>query len=356
MGTGETPCAAYSFDRFTLDLARGALLGPDGAELPLRPKSFALLRLLLESAGRLLDRDTIMRAIWPDVVVTDESITQCVRDVRKALDDGTGRLLRTVPRRGYLLAAEVAPAEPAPAAGRAARRLAAILAADVAGYSRLMGRDERGTLERLKAHRREVVEPLVAEYRGRVVNWAGDGALCEFPSVVEAVACAVAIQEGVAGREPDRPAAERLRFRIGVNVGDVIAEGGDIYGDGVNVAARLQALAEPGGVCVSGKVREEVRGKLDLGFEDLGERPLKNIARPVRAWRVAGAAAEPAHGEATAPPSRQATVALPAAGHNLPQPNPAFVGRAAELEALRRALAATGRGAITQPRQAISGL
>src|SRR3954452_11940328 len=328
MGTGETPCAAYSFDRFTLDLARGALLGPDGAELPLRPKSFALLRLLLERAGRLLGRDAIMRAIWPDVVVTDESITQCVRDVRKALDDGTGRLLRTVPRRGYLLATAVAPA-----AGRAARRLAAILAADVAGYSRLMGRDEPGTLERLRAHRREEVEPLVAGHRGRVVNWAGDGALCEFPSVVEAVACAVAIQEGVAEREPDRPAAERLRFRIGVNVGDVIAEGGGIYGDGVNVAARLQALAEPGGVCVSGQVRDEVRGKLDLGFEDLGERALKNIARPVRAWRVAGGAAAAPDGEAT-PPSRPSAVVLPDAGHNLPQPNPTFVGRTAELEML----------------------
>src|SRR3954447_10630983 len=125
MGTGETQCAAYSFDRFTLDLARGALLGPDGAELPLRPKSFALLRLLLESAGRLLDRDTIMRAIWPDVVVTDESITQCVRDVRKALGDEAGRLLRTVPRRGHLLAAEAGPAARAPVPGHHARRRAA---------------------------------------------------------------------------------------------------------------------------------------------------------------------------------------------------------------------------------------
>jgi tetratricopeptide (TPR) repeat protein len=213
-----------------------------------------------------------------------------------------------------------------------------------------MGQDEQGTLERLKAHRKGFIEPLVAEYRGRIVNVAGDIALCEFASVVEAVACAVAIQEGMAERERDRPTAERLRFRIGVNVGDVIAEGEEIYGDGVNVAARLEGLAEPGGVCVSGKVHDEVRGKLDLGFEDLGERALKNIARPVRVWRVVDAAA------AGSSPSRPAVAVPLVAEHNLPQPNPTFVGRTAELEALQQALASTGRGAITQSRQAISGL
>ena len=195
-----------------------------------------------------------------------------------------------MPKRGYLFAAEVSSVEPVVAAPRAARRLAAILAADVVGYSRLMGQDEQGTLQRLKAHRKELIEPLVAEHRGRIVNLAGDSALCEFPSVVEAVACAVAIQDGMAGRELDLPAAERIRFRIGVNVGDVIVEGEEIYGDGVNVAARLEGRAEPGGVCVSGKVYDEVRGKLDLGFEDLGELALKNIAKPVRGWRVADAA------------------------------------------------------------------
>jgi class 3 adenylate cyclase/Tfp pilus assembly protein PilF len=231
---------------------------------------------------------------------------------------------------------------------RAKRRLAAILAADVVGYSRLMGQDEPGTLERLKAHRQELIQPLVAAHRGRIVNLVGDSALCEFPSVVEAVACAVAVQEATTERERDRPEAERLRFRIGVNIGDVIAEGGDLYGDGVNVAARLEGLAEPGGICISGKVHEEVRGKLDgLAFEDLGERALKNIARPVRAWRVADAAAAP---------SRPVAAVLPFAEHNLPQPNPSFVGRAVELEALRQALTATGRGAITQSRRAISGL
>jgi TolB-like protein/class 3 adenylate cyclase/cytochrome c-type biogenesis protein CcmH/NrfG len=172
------------------------------------------------------------------------------------------------------------------AAPRVERRLAAILAADVVGYSRLMGEDEAGTLARLKAHRKELVEPLLAEHRGRVVKLMGDGVLCEFASVVDAVACAVAIQQGMAGRELDLPEAERIRFRIGVNLGDIIVEGDDIYGDGVNVAARLEGLAEPGGVCVSGKVREELRKRLDVPFAPMGAQRVKNIAEPVEAWRV----------------------------------------------------------------------
>jgi TolB-like protein/class 3 adenylate cyclase/cytochrome c-type biogenesis protein CcmH/NrfG len=172
------------------------------------------------------------------------------------------------------------------AAPRVERRLAAILAADVVGYSRLMERDEQGTLERLKAHRKELVEPLLAEHRGRVVKLMGDGVLCEFPSVVDAVACAVAIQRGMAGRETDVPEAERIRLRIGINTGDVIIEGDDIYGDGVNIAARLEGLAEPGGVCVSGKVREELRRRLDLAFAPMGAQRVKNIAEPVETWRV----------------------------------------------------------------------
>ena len=172
------------------------------------------------------------------------------------------------------------------AAPRAERRLAAILAADVVGYSRLMERDEAGTLERLKVHRKEFVEPLIAEHRGRVVKLMGDGALCEFASVVDAVACAVAIQQGMSGRERGVPEAECIRFRIGINLGDVIVEGQDIYGDGVNVAARLEGLAEPGGICVSGKVREELRKRLDLAFAPMGQQRVKNLAEPVEAWRV----------------------------------------------------------------------
>src|SRR5215470_10940506 len=147
-----------------------------------------------------------------------------------------------------------------------------------------MGQDEAGTLARLKAHRREFVDAKVAEHKGRIVKTTGDGILIEFPSVVEAVACAVAIQRGISERNAAIPTDQRIEFRIGINLGDVIVEEGDIYGDGVNIAARLEALAEPGGICVSRVVHDQVRDKLDLAFEDLGEQQVKNIARPVHVW------------------------------------------------------------------------
>jgi adenylate cyclase len=162
------------------------------------------------------------------------------------------------------------------------RRLAAILAADVAGYSRLMGADEEGTHERLKAVRRQLIDPKIGEHRGRIVKTTGDGLLAEFPSVVDAVRCAAEVQRGMLDREPELSGEQQIRFRIGINLGDVIAEGGDIFGDGVNVAARLEALAEPGGICVSGTVREHIRGKLSYPLEDQGEQSVKNIAIPVR--------------------------------------------------------------------------
>ncbi len=150
------------------------------------------------------------------------------------------------------------------------RRLAAILATDVVGYSRLMGEDEAGTLERLKSLRRELVQPKITGGRGRIVKFMGDGLLAEFPSVVEAVKCAVDIQQEMAGHEADLPDERRIRLRVGVNLGDIIVEGSDIYGDGVNIAARLEGLAEPGGICISAKVYEEVGSKLPTAFEDLG--------------------------------------------------------------------------------------
>src|SRR5271169_2169618 len=168
----------------------------------------------------------------------------------------------------------------------ATRRLAAILAADVVGYSRLMGADEEGTHERLKAHLGQLVDPKIKEHRGRTVKNTGDGLLAEFASVVDAVRCAVEIQRGMIDREPEVPDDRRIRFRIGINLGDVIAEEHDIFGDGVNVAARLEALAEPGGICVSRVVRDQVRDRLEYTFEDMGEQQVKNIARPVRVYRV----------------------------------------------------------------------
>ncbi len=165
------------------------------------------------------------------------------------------------------------------------RRLAAILAADVVGYSRLMGEDETGTLERLKSLRKELVQPRIAERKGRIVKLMGDGLLAEFPSVVEAVQCAIDIQQEVAEREPEISDDRRIRLRIGINLGDIIVEGSDIYGDGVNVAARLETLADPGGICVSGAVFDSVKGKVGLDFADLGEQQVKNIKDPIRAYQ-----------------------------------------------------------------------
>jgi adenylate cyclase len=173
---------------------------------------------------------------------------------------------------------------------RVERRLAAILAADVAGYSRLMGADEEGTLARLKAHRRELIDPKIAEHRGRIVKTTGDGILVEFASVVDAVRSAVEIQRYMIDRNAGMAEEKHIAFRVGVNLGDVIIDGDDIYGDGVNIAARLEALAEPGGICVSRVVRDQIRDKLPYPFEDMGEQSVKNIARPVRAYAMGAAA------------------------------------------------------------------
>lgn len=183
------------------------------------------------------------------------------------------------------------------------RKLAAILAADVAGYSRLMGVDEEATINSLTGHRRELIDPCISKHRGRIVKTAGDGLLVEFASVVDSVRCSIEVQAGMAERNLDVSEGRRLEFRIGINVGDIVEKDGDIFGDGVNIAGRLEGIAEPGGICVSGRVQEDVAGKIDLAFEDAGEHALKNIARPVRVfrlrppfdWRTAfGAEVEPA--------------------------------------------------------------
>ena len=171
-------------------------------------------------------------------------------------------------------------------AGRGERKLAAILAADVAGYSRLMGLDEEGTHARLTRYRRELTDPKIAEHHGRIVHTAGDGMLVEFASVVDAMRCAIAIQAAMAEANAEEPPDRRIEFRIGVNIGDVIVEGDDLYGDGVNIAARLEARAAPGGICIARTVLTQTRGKLAFSVEDLGEQALKNIAQPVHVFRV----------------------------------------------------------------------
>jgi len=172
------------------------------------------------------------------------------------------------------------------AEARVERRLAAILAADVAGYSLLMGADEEGTLAALKRHRSELIDPKIAEHRGRIVKTTGDGALIEFASAVDAVRCAVEIQRAMAERNAGIPEERRIEFRIGVNVGDVIIDEGDIYGDGVNIAARVEALTSPGAICISDNAYQQIKGKLTLEVSDMGEQQLKNIAQPIRVHSV----------------------------------------------------------------------
>src|ERR1700758_652593 len=169
---------------------------------------------------------------------------------------------------------------------RVERRLAAILAADVAGYSRLMSADEEGVLARLKAVRKSLVDPAITAHRGRIVKTTGDGMLVEFASAVDAARCAIEVQRGMAEQNAAVPQVKRIEFRIGIHVGDIIADDNDIFGDGVNIAARLEGIAEPGGVCISDDAQRQIRGKVDAAFEDIGSQNLKNIAEPMRAWRV----------------------------------------------------------------------
>src|SRR5438309_1008182 len=166
---------------------------------------------------------------------------------------------------------------------RMERRLSAILAADIAGYSALMGADEARTVRDLKGHQ-AVVLPMVAEFAGRIIDTAGDGILAEFPSVVNAVQCALAIQSTMAERNSATEPGRRMQFRVGINIGDVVYDETRIYGDGINIAARLEGIAEPGGICISSKVYDEINGRIEIGYQDIGEQELKNIARPVRAY------------------------------------------------------------------------
>ena len=191
------------------------------------------------------------------------------------------------------------------------RRLAAILAADVAGYSRLMGIDEEGTHKNLKGHHQELVEPKIRQHRGRIIKNTGDGFLAEFTSVLDAVRCAVEIQQAMTARNAKTPDDRRIEFRIGVHQGDIIPDGGDVFGDGVNVAARLEGIAEPGGICISARVHEDVRTTLKLPFDDIGEQHLKNIQRPVRVYRITSGAKPAATTPSLSLPDRPSIAVLP---------------------------------------------
>jgi adenylate cyclase len=311
----------FVFGDHMLDVERRELRRR-GEPVAVEPQVFDLLVYLLERRDRVVSRDELIEGVWRGRIVSDSAVTTRLNAARRAVgDNGAAQaVIRTIARKGVRFIAEVheeraaelprsamppGPAEPVPVppdpssvaarlgdavdrrrSARVERRLAAILAADVVGYSRLMGADDEGTLAALQAVRREVADPKIAENRGRIAKTTGDGLLVEFASVVDAVRCAVEVQTAMAERNADVPADQRIEFRIGINLGDIIIDEGDIYGDGINVAARLEALAEPGGICVSRVVRDQVRDKLDIAFEDLGEQPVKNIARPVRAHRV----------------------------------------------------------------------
>ena len=194
---------------------------------------------------------------------------------------------------------------------RVERRLAAILAGDVAGYSRLMGADEEGTLARLNAHRRELLEPTIAEHRGRIVKRTGDGILVEFGSAVDATRCAIEQQRGMAQRNAHEPADRRIELRIGIHVGDIIVDEGDIFGDGVNIAARLEGIAEAGGICISDDAFRQVRGKIDAAFADAGDQRLKNIEQPVRVYRIQLDRAAPKAPKISAPAEGPSIAVLP---------------------------------------------
>jgi adenylate cyclase len=307
----------YAFNGYTLDLNRGCLRDAHG-EIELRPKGFRLLCYLVQNAGRLISKDELVNAVWPNVIVGDDSLAQCMSELRNALNDRERHIIKTVPRRGYLFtapisfprrfdvlgptAAEISDrADPeysvetalrpgsAPSnqpKGAETRRLAAILAADVVGYSRLIGKDEGGTLRDLKAIRSDLIDPTIAAHNGRLVKTTGDGLLVEFSSVVDALRCATEFQQRMSERNESVSLDRRIEFRIGVHQGDVVVDDGDILGDGVNVAARLQELADPGGICVSARVQEDAAGRLHLAYEDMGQQQLKNIARTVHCLRV----------------------------------------------------------------------
>jgi adenylate cyclase len=266
----------YFFEDCSLDTARRELRRRN-ALVALQPQVFDLLEHLIRHRERVVSKDDLLAAVWNGRIVSESTLGARINAARSAVGDSgeEQRLIRTVSRKGLRFVGVVREEE------GAVRKLAAIFAAGVAGYSRLMGQDEIGTLRRLTACR-AILDERIAAYRGHIFGSAGDSVVADFASAVDAVECAVAVQEALA-------AEEQMRFRIGVHVGDVIVQGENLFGDGVNIAARLEALAEPGGICISGTVRDHIGTKLPVAFTDLGEQQVKNIAQPLRAYRIGGA-------------------------------------------------------------------
>jgi class 3 adenylate cyclase len=314
------------FEGYTLDLTRGCVRGESG-EMELRPKSFDLLRYLVENAGRLISKDELVDAVWPNVIVGDDSLAQCVSELRHALNDPERRIIKTIPRRGYLFAAPVSVQPGYAAAGQTfagvsdgadqehtadgalalgpassnqqdelntTRRLAAILAADVVGYWRLIDADLVGTLGALEAIRADLLDPTIAAHKGRLLEKRDDLLLAEFSNVVDALCCATQLQEAMSKHNVDLPAEKRIQFRIGIHQGDVVIQDDHLFGDGVIIATGLEGLAASGGICLSARAKEDAEGKLAVQFEDIGEQRFKNGSRQVHAYRIppSGASSE----------------------------------------------------------------
>jgi adenylate cyclase len=272
----------YSFEDFWLDTARRELRR-GSALVSLQPQVFDLLEYLIRNRERVVGKDDLLAAVWNGRIVSEANLSTRINAARSAIGDSgeEQRLIRTAHGKGFRFVGAVREEE------ETVRKLAAIFAADIEGYSRLMGQDEIGTLRRLTACR-AILDERIAAYRGRIFGSAGDSVVADFASAVDAVQCAVTIQDAIAKDSAARPAGEQMRWRIGVHVGDVIVQGEDLFGDGVNIAARLEALAEPGGICISSTVRDYIGTKLPLAFADLGEQQVKNIVQPIRAYRVRG--------------------------------------------------------------------
>ena len=275
----------YSFEDFSLDTARRELRR-SGALIALQPQVFDLLEYVIRNRERVVSKDDLLAAVWNGRIVSESTLSTRINAARSAIGDSgeEQRLLRTAYGKGIRFVGAVREQE------ETVGKLAAIFAADIAGYSQVMGQDEIGTLRRLTACR-AILDERIAAYRGRIFDDAGDSVVADFSSAVDAVQCANAVQDAITKDSADRPAGEQIRFRIGVHVGDVIVQGKNLFGDGVNIAARLEALAEPGGICISGTVRDQIGTKLPVAFSDLGEQQVKNIAQPIRAYRVRGEAA-----------------------------------------------------------------
>jgi adenylate cyclase len=291
----------YSFEDFSLDTARRELRR-GGALVALQPQVFDLLEYAIRNRERVVSKDDLLTAVWNGRIVSESTLSTRINAARNAIGDSgeEQRLLRTAHGKGIRFVGIVREEE------ATVRKLAAIFAADVEGYSRLMGQDEIGTLRRLTACR-AILDEHIAAYRGRIFGSAGDSVVADFASAIDAVQCAVAVQEALAGEE-------QMRFRIGVHIGDVLVQGENLFGDGVNIAARLEALPEPGGICISAMVRDQIGTKLPIAFTDLGEQQVKNISRPVHVYRVvASRATQAAEASAAAPllPDKPSIAVLP---------------------------------------------